>query len=82
MSRQYISENPVFSAILLFVLLFGVVIWAKPKYLFLNDGSVRTFGIGYRNKTIFPIWLFAIILGILCYVFIAYYVAFPSRYLS
>ena len=46
---------------------------AKPKFLFNRDGSLRVFGIGYRNKTIFPIWLLSMILGILCYLYVTYY---------
>ena len=82
MTRIYITDNPVFSAILLFVVLFGLTIWIKPDFLFRRDGSIRAFGVGYKSKTIFPIWLLAIILGILCYLFITYYIAFPSKYLS
>jgi hypothetical protein len=34
--------------------------------------SFRRFGIGYKNKTVVPIWLFAIILAILIYVGVIY----------
>jgi hypothetical protein len=49
----------------------------KPTCLYNRDGSIREFGIGYRNKTIFPIWLLSLSLGILCYLFVMYYVANP-----
>jgi hypothetical protein len=49
----------------------------KPACLYNRDGSIREFGIGYRNKTIFPIWLLSLCLGILCYLFVMYYVANP-----
>jgi len=42
-----------------------------------DDGSIRQFGVGYRNKTILPVWLLAIILGILSYLFVLYYLAYP-----
>lgn len=45
----------------------------KPSFLYNTDGSIREFGIGYKNKTILPIWLLSIILGILCYVIILFY---------
>lgn len=56
------------TSILWFLALFGIVQMTKPSFLYQPDGSIRSFGIGYRNKTILPIWLFSIILGILTYV--------------
>jgi hypothetical protein len=50
----------------------------KPAFLYNKDGSIREFGIGYKNKTIVPLWLFSIILGILTYLFVMYYLAFPK----
>ena len=49
----------------------------KPGFLYNRDGSLREFGIGYTNKTIVPLWLFSIILGILSYVFVLYYLVYP-----
>lgn len=46
----------------------------KPSFLYNKDSSLRQFGIGYKNKTILPLWLFSIILGILIYMLVLYYV--------
>ena len=73
MDLDYIKTNPQIVSILLFLMIFTLIMINKPAFLFNRDGSVRIFGIGYRNKTIFPIWLMAIILGILCYLFVRYY---------
>jgi len=45
----------------------------KPSFLYHQDGSIRPFGIGFKQKTILPLWLFAILLGILCYLFVLFY---------
>jgi hypothetical protein len=37
------------------------------------DGSFREFGVGYKNKTVIPIWVVSIIIAILCYLAISYY---------
>ena len=58
-------ENTVLVALLLFALIFGTIQYIKPAFLYKDDGSVREFGIGYRNKTILPVWLLSLILGIL-----------------
>jgi hypothetical protein len=50
----------------------------KPSFLYNTDGSLRQFGVGYRNKTILPVWLLAIILGIVSYLFVRYYLYKPT----
>ena len=78
MLRTFIAENITLAAILLFVILFGVVHVSRPAFLYKDDGSIREFGVGYKNKTILPIWLLSIILGILSYLFVLYYLAYPK----
>tara|TARA_B100001059_G_C17691341_1_gene505116 strand:+ start:434 stop:580 length:147 start_codon:yes stop_codon:yes gene_type:complete len=45
----------------------------KPAFLFNKNGGVRHFGLGKRNSTIIPIWLFVIILAIMVYMSILCY---------
>ena len=80
MHHQFIRNKPVVVSILLCFVVFGIVMMLKPDFLFKNDGSIREFGVGYKNKTILPIWLLAIILGILSYLFVLYYLAQPSLF--
>ena len=75
MYRNLIRENITFVSILLFLIIFGIIQMIKPKFLYNLDGSIREFGIGYKNKTIMPIWLLSIVLGILCYLIVLYYLA-------
>jgi uncharacterized membrane protein YozB (DUF420 family) len=77
MYRGYIRENITLVSVVMFIIIFGTIQIMKPAYLYNRDGSIREFGIGYRNKTIFPIWLLSLSLGILCYLFVMYYVAYP-----
>ena len=49
-----------------------------PAFLYNIDGSIREFGVGYKNKTILPLWLFSIILGIISYIFVLYYLTYPK----
>jgi hypothetical protein len=78
MLRTFIRNNITLSAIALFIIIFLAVHSAKPKFLYKLDGSIREFGVGTKNKTFMPVWLFSIILGILSYLFVTYYVAFPK----
>jgi hypothetical protein len=80
MNKTYIRENITLIAVVLFVIIFGFIQMMKPACFYNKDGSIREFGIGYRNKTILPIWLFSLILGILCYLAILYYISTPKLY--
>jgi hypothetical protein len=76
MYKNYIRENPTLVAVILFVIIFGAIQMTKPSCFYNKDGSIREFGIGYKNKTILPIWLLSIVLGILCYLAVIYYTTY------
>ena len=73
---QFVKTNIIVLSVVFFLIVFGITQYAKPKMFYNSNGSIRQFGIGYKNKTIFPIWLFAVVLGILSYVGILYYLEF------
>jgi hypothetical protein len=73
-NKLYIRGHITTFSVILFIILFGLIVMMKPRFLYNKDGSIREFGIGYKNKTIFPIWIFSIILGILSYLFIMFYI--------
>jgi len=55
-------------SIILFVILVSIIQYIKPACLYNSNGSFKVFGLGYRNKTIVPIWLVILVLAILSYV--------------
>jgi len=73
MLKTYVRENITLFAIILFVIIFGTIQLMKPNCFYNRDGSLRDFGVGYRNKTILPVWLLSILLGILSYLAVLYY---------
>jgi uncharacterized membrane protein YozB (DUF420 family) len=76
MIHHLIRENITLVSIILFLAIFGFVQIMKPKFLYNADNSIREFGVGYKNKTIMPIWLFSLVLGIICYLFVLYYLTY------
>lgn len=78
MLRTFTRNNTTLVSIILFLFIFGLIQMIKPNFLYNKDGSIREFGIGYKNKTILPLWLLSIILGILTYVLVLYYLAYPK----
>jgi hypothetical protein len=78
MYRSFIKKNTTSVAILLFIGVFFVIQQFKPSFIYKKDGSLRQFGVGYKEKTVLPVWLVAIVLAILSYVFVMYYLAMPK----
>jgi hypothetical protein len=78
MNRIFVRDNITTVSIGLFVLIFASIQLLKPSFLYKSDGSAREFGIGYRSKTILPIWLLSVVLGILSYLIVLYYIAHPK----
>ena len=72
MFRAFIKRNLPFISVVVFTVVFSLIQLIKPAFLYDNDGSLRSFGIGSQKKTILPIWLFAFILAILSYIFVCY----------
>lgn len=77
MLRIFTKNNTTLVSIIIFLVFFGIIQMLKPSFLYSNDGSLREFGVGYKNKTILPMWLFAIVLGILSYTLVLYYLTYP-----
>jgi len=43
-----------------------LTVYLKPTTMFHPDGSLKDFGLG-KNRTIFPLWMFSILLVIFVY---------------
>ena len=78
MFRDFVINNITLVSIIIFVFLYLLILYFKPKLIFNNDNSLRNFGLGYKRKTIIPVWLLAIILSIISYFFVLYYLALPK----
>lgn len=76
MNKKYIRDNITLVSVILFIIIFGSIQIVKPSCFYNRDGSIREFGIGYKNKTILPIWLLSLVLGLSCYLAVLYYANF------
>jgi hypothetical protein len=74
--KNLIRKNKLTVSILIFTLLFFSIHSLKPKLFYNDDGSFRQFGLGYRQKTIIPIWVVSIILAILIYLAVLYIIMY------
>jgi len=67
MFSSFVKNNIPLVSIIMFSAIFIFIILTKPSLMFDKHGKPREFGIGYKNKTICPIWLVIIITGITSY---------------
>jgi hypothetical protein len=70
--KDFIRTNAPLCAIIVFLGLYAAIVRFKPKMIFYEDGTLKDFGLGYKNKTIIPIWLVAVVVAILSYMIVMY----------
>jgi len=74
--KNFVRYHKLNVAIFVFLLFFSIVHFIKPGFSYNHEGGFRPFGVGYRNKTVIPIWVVSIILAILSYLGVLYYLAY------
>jgi hypothetical protein len=67
LNRSFIAQHKVNVAIIIFIILLLLFHYFKPGFAYNNEGGFRPFGVGFRNKTVIPVWVVAIILGVFSY---------------
>ena len=80
MYQNIVRQNMTLVSTILFIISFGIIQFMKPQFLYNKDGSIREFGIGYKNKTILPVWLLSIVLGILSYLAVMFFISQPKMF--
>ena len=71
--KSFVRQNKPSFAIFLFLVAFTCFHYTKPEFAYGKEGEFRQFGVGYKNKTVIPIWLVSIIIAILSYLTVLYY---------
>ena len=70
--KKIFRTNRLSVSILFFLVIFVMIHFFKPALIYNDKGGFRQFGIGYKQKTVIPIWVVSIVLAILCYLFVFY----------
>ena len=77
-NKSFVRIHKLSIAITIFMVLFSIIHSVKPGLLYTPDGGFRQFGVGYKQKTVVPIWIVAIILAIFSYLGVLYYLGGQS----
>ena len=75
--RSILKKNIIATTIIFFVLVYMFINSLKPAFLYTHNGALRQFGLGYRQKTIIPLWLLSIVIAIISYLLVRFYIVFP-----
>jgi hypothetical protein len=73
LNKSVVRVNKLTISICIFIVLFSIVHLIKPALLYTPEGGFRQFGVGYKQKTVIPIWIVAILLAIFSYLGVLYY---------
>ena len=71
--KGFVRHHKLNVAVFIFLILFSVVHFIKPGFIYNHEGGFRPFGVGYKHKTVLPMWVVSIILAILCYLTVLIY---------
>ena len=74
--KGFVRYHKLSISILIFLILFSIIHMMKPTMLYNDDGSFRQFGVGYRHKTVIPIWGVSMVIAIFSYLSVMYYLAY------
>ena len=70
--KKIFRTNRLSVSVLFFLVIFTAIHFFKPALIYTENGGFRQFGIGYKQKTVIPIWVISIVLAILCYLLVFY----------
>jgi hypothetical protein len=76
MLKGFVRYHKLSVSIIIFLILFSIIHLIKPTMLYNDDGSFRQFGVGYRHKTVIPIWGVSMVIAIFSYLAVMYYLAY------
>ena len=65
-------------SIVIFFILYFYLNYTKPAFLYNKDGTLREFGVGFKKKTVVPLWLITIFIAIISYFSVLYYIEYPN----
>ena len=77
-TKSMLKKYKLSMAIILYIVGFYIINSNKPNIFYNPDGSLKQFGIGYKHKTVVPLWLVVIFLAIFCYLALIYYILNPK----
>lgn len=78
MNRGYIRRNITGFSVLLFIIFYLLILFFKPSFIFDEDKNIRDFGLGSTKKTVLPLWLISLVLGIASYLLVLFYITYPK----
>jgi len=65
-------------SIVIFVCVYCYLNYLKPAFIYNKNGTLREFGIGFKKKTVVPLWLITIFIAIISYFSVLYYIESPN----
>lgn len=65
-------------SIVIFAIVYCYLNYLKPAFLYNTNGSLREFGVGFKKKTVVPLWLITIFIAIMSYFSVLYYIESPN----
>ena len=74
--EETIRKSPKLWAVAIYLFYVAGFLYLKPSIAFDRQGNIRPFGVGKRESTVFPVWLWVIALAMVAYLTVVYILDF------
>lgn len=74
--EEVIRKNPKLWMVAIYLFMVAGFLYIKPSVAFGKEGSIRPFGVGSRESTIFPVWWWMFAFAVVSYMGVIYYLGY------
>jgi len=69
------DANRLIIILMVYFSCYGIILWLKPDIIYdPTKTALRSFGVGYKQSTILPLWLASILLAVFSYFAVLYFI--------
>jgi hypothetical protein len=74
--EEVVRKNPKLWTVAIYLFYVAGFLYLKPSVAFGKDGNIRPFGVGKKESTVFPVWLWILGLAMAAYLTVVYILDF------
>ena len=74
--EEVVRKNPKLWTVAIYLFYVAGFLYLKPAVAFGKDGNIRPFGVGKKDATVFPVWIWILGLAVAAYLTVVYILDF------
>ena len=74
--EDVVRKNPKLWMVAIYLFMVAIFLYVKPGLAFGKDGNIRPFGVGKKDSTVFPLWVWMLGFAVASYLSVVYILDF------